>query len=1633
MPENEKIVQLETKKKAAPNISEEQIDPQTGMQNIKSRSTKPIETPQEEGPVIDLAESTFKRDVTSREGIAEDYTKSKFLGVEIDSGISQDVSSGYAEGYGQARAQLQSNLAQIANGTLKLPFKVAAGLLENVGVMVDIESHWGTLTGEGGAYNHAIYEAGKGLSEFFDDLAPLHEETPGEMNFSDPAWWYNQVEGLGESVAEFAITGMGTGAVISKGAKHLAKKLMLSKGGLKILQGAAGLSNAGLLAYIEGYMSANDVYIKSYEEARKGGFTHEQAKEKAGMAAATTVRMNTAINTMLNISSASSFIQPLGVGKKLNKKLMQKAGESNAAYKARLKATPEYQKSRGAMLASLGIESGQESLEEIVNELSVVMGEYHGRELAKTLTERDRTLGVSGILAEAMTKDETWLAAGLGAFGGMAQTGVTERYSKSAKQKREFEKNIQKTQIDNLIKKIEGIEDAQARMKKAKDEGDKASYEEAKNDLFGQQLFASFVSGTDEQVRLLYEDIASLTPEQAAEAGYDIDPSSPDYYVTKAQKAVKDLKELGKVYHDTLHKYNAYDDEAASLGYGEAVFNAKLNHYNTGNTIDSIKKLKTELEQQMAENSRRRGIDSNEIQEIMIAEADLHAYETITEGTADEKAKIDEMDARTSASRKELIAQYGVPPKGTSLKQHAYNQIEKRNKALGERAKKANQRLLELQKQYKDAGNSMDNYESEMVATETERGEIAGYGSFLNQLQEVYKEQGSQIKDLTTKEGRNEYVSRAKKEVARAEKKKKQEEDDKAAAERKAEEERKDREAKAAAAKAEEEERRRKEEEERLKAEAKAAGEESKEDDTEEGTEDTAEETEPTVQAEEGTETEAQEDEETEQQEEEELDEVEEKKRAYEEAKARAEAAANREKKTEFEDGNVSNVSGKTAKEARMPAQDSSLVEEKGDQDIEGEIEELMAQRLSKKSTSDFLVVPAANTFAYRSKDFVVENGKKRTRTTTKHETLTLELESSVEFQPGDTVTIEVDRSVTWTNDEGETFTFDDFVDPQTGEIDIEEYPIAIKKNGETVAFIRTQSWISDSMAKDVYNNVANSIDPANPLFNNVKQQLQANLEIRRAMLEKGSVEVQITNKSAGFLSLNVDSKGKINYKSMSELTPNIDVISVVKNGKFHVGKNRPMKSTPINTKEFLDNLDKNEGKVFMAVPAPNGGILMAPVQIPTLTNKQVEVVYKALETFFEGGMTEDQAAALTKKLGLDITSSTGMAAFLQKFIFAPSEGVKSVEERSLIEGDLRQRHISFDVKNNALRFAAQGSKATSITTAEQLAANKDALLEVLKNKLLSVKLETMEKRGPFLEPVIGEDGELDVIQHGSYTSFLKNNLLTDIVETEIKPAENGQPGDYSYFDQPVIEFDMQPITGKKAPEVKPPKKKKTTSQTKAKPETEEEVVEEETAEEVEETPAEETVAEETTEEVEEQEETTEAEFPVPGFSVEKQSDGWYLTSDVDGITGGVFDSKEAAIEYAKEYVENPPAWSNLWETEEETEGGLEPLSEIEQKGFEVFINTALLEYMDDGQDDPTKEGQPCTPISLARDGARANYFTRGSKWEVVKDLKGYPSHEKGGVDVTIGKGGVKIKGTDGKDIKAKNGLVLYNVKNRRR
>jgi hypothetical protein len=66
------------------------------------------------------------------------------------------------------------------------------------------------------------------------------------------------------------------------------------------------------------------------------------------------------------------------------------------------------------------------------------------------------------------------------------------------------------------------------------------------------------------------------------------------------------------------------------------------------------------------------------------------------------------------------------------------------------------------------------------------------------------------------------------------------------------------------------------------------------------------------------------------------------------------------------------------------------------------------------------------------------------------------------------------------------------------------------------------------------------------------------------------------------------------------------------------------------------------------------------------------------------------------------------------------------------------------------------------------------------------------------------------------------------------------------------------------------------------------------------------------------------------------------------------------------------------------------------------------------------ENGNPCAKMGLRN-------ASSGTNWKIVKDFKGQPKHSQGGVDISIGSDGVKMR-RGGKEIKAAHGLVIQNT-----
>ena len=188
------------------------------------------------------------------------YPTSDFVGgirglgeSKYDIGIPQDAIYNTARiraerqpWYEQAGAMLnQAVVGEIIGGTL-----MAGGSVFEIPEMV-----LNTLNKSENDFHNAIFDIGKGLSDWAQETTPIYQS--GER-FSDPGWWFQN----GVSVAS-SLSMMLPGMAAAKGARMLGGAMRLGTTATGLLQTGMG---ALAMRHAEGFREASGVYDSIYQQ-----------------------------------------------------------------------------------------------------------------------------------------------------------------------------------------------------------------------------------------------------------------------------------------------------------------------------------------------------------------------------------------------------------------------------------------------------------------------------------------------------------------------------------------------------------------------------------------------------------------------------------------------------------------------------------------------------------------------------------------------------------------------------------------------------------------------------------------------------------------------------------------------------------------------------------------------------------------------------------------------------------------------------------------------------------------------------------------------------------------------------------------------------------------------------------------------------------------------------------------------------------------------------------------------------------------------------------------------------------------------------------------------------------------------
>lgn len=539
-----------------------------------------------------------------------------------DSQYDQDSFSVYEtqNNLNQIRTENQPFSHELGNALWSIPLNVIPEVIGNFGAIADIEDYW-----------NQNKEIGNWLTKSMQELKQSNQEdypiyTDENSDNGTREWWMGAGRDLGTSIAGFALTGGILGAGFN-GIGRAMSTINAFKNMGNAGKATAALLESTMLNQAEGIQTGtqvyNDIYKLKLDEYTAQGLTNAEdlARTDAADGGAYAVNLNKFL-IPLNISSSLAFLR----NPTANRQIVNK-----------VTGMGEFKKVLGEM--------GQEGIEEGGNTIFQNAGLARGK-------NKDYDLTFDDALNSALSK-EGLTSIGLGMIGGAGQTGATSLFNKATGKTKEENDRYERQQkeIDTLNKVFQAnnLPDTQAVFKTAKEyskllnqisDADAAGEDSShlKNQLLGQQAYNSFKYGTTGILEDNFDKLANLSQDEALAKGLDIDKTSDNFYVKKAQEAKKKIKEFEKLYNNTpntlINKDEVYSKKVQYKSVQENLGKLRAQVLETQKELNA-EKYNVGLSQDLLnENPRTQSLQS--YQELEQLEAQIQQFEILAEQTNNE-------------------------------------------------------------------------------------------------------------------------------------------------------------------------------------------------------------------------------------------------------------------------------------------------------------------------------------------------------------------------------------------------------------------------------------------------------------------------------------------------------------------------------------------------------------------------------------------------------------------------------------------------------------------------------------------------------------------------------------------------------------------------------------------------------------------------------------------------------------------------------------------------------------------------------------------------------------------------------------------------------------------------------------
>lgn len=400
------------------------------------------------------------------------------------------------------------------------------------------------------------------------------------------------------------------------------------------------------------------------------------------------------------------------------------------------------------------------------------------------------------------------------------------------------------------------------------------------------------------------------------------------------------------------------------------------------------------------------------------------------------------------------------------------------------------------------------------------------------------------------------------------------------------------------------------------------------------------------------------------------------------------------------------------------------------------------------------LIIPAANSIAYLSKDYKEETAKVGEqifrKLTDVSEGLNINLQepmllSSTQYQVGEELVLEIDTAFNIIKSDKSVISYEQTKD--------NPYLVPIKvsnKEGKIIGYLHTLDWINES-------NVANIND-------NINKQRTILKELREDIFTNGKKSTKIDSKTFGKLNTTLNNEDKITSEAIKN--PAIKLV-IGKDNQFYTGIDSPLVGTQPVNKEILSGL------TYMIVDTP---VKDKTVALPLFNNKVDDKLANTLANAVEAFFTQNKKLGdeIYNQLGIDILTNNGLRTFFNLFV-----STNNFTQADLNNNLGNDNKLFLDVSGSGIQYGTGGEFKKEVGNLSYF--DRTDFINNIKKAYVSTFLKYLDKPS-FKYVYINNDLTIEPVET-TYNEFIKSNTITNITDIELPD------GSFTVFVQPIITF----------------------------------------------------------------------------------------------------------------------------------------------------------------------------------------------------------------------------------------------------